>query len=248
MYTAVSGQLAIFKQIEVIANNLANMNTTGFKSEKLLFEKAMAEQVPLLGASFKSDVQSGDAIATEDFVKIRGSTADLGQGPLELTGNPLDAAIEGKGFFVVQTPEGERYTRAGNFRLDTQKRLVTQSGYPVQGSGGDITINGKAVDIAEDGSISVDRANIGKLRVVEFEANQVLREPSQLFKLKEGGSLSEVNSPLIKGGAVEASNVNAVRELTDMMIASRIYEGFQKVQESGGKMTQARNQYLGTQG
>lgn len=248
MYSTVSGQLAVFKQLDVIANNLANLTTTGFKAEKVLFEQALNKHTVSASASLDKDVAPPDNFRGEEFVKIRGSRSDFTQGPTEITGNNLDVAIQGEGFFVVQTPQGERYTRAGNFKLDASNKLVTQTGYPVLGQGGEITIQGANVSVSDNGAIIADKQLVGNLRVVKLDGLQTRREASQLFQLREGATPEEVTTISVKGGALEGSNVNAVRELTDMILASRLFESFQKSQDAGGRMAQARNQYLGTQG
>ncbi len=242
MYTILSGQLGAFKQLELIANNLANMNTTGFKSENLLFEQALSSQQSLVSAgAMRSDVDQPSTLNANEFVGIRGSFTDLAQGPIEISGNPLDAAIEGKGFFVVSTPEGERYTRAGNFSLDATGRLVTPDGHAVQGSGGDITISGQTVKIEHSGNVTVDGVNAGTLRVVDIAAQDLERDQALRFKLRAGGSVQEVTNAHVMGGAIEGSNVNAVRELTNMIIVSRMYDSFAQARESSSSMSRELN-------
>lgn len=250
MYTALSGQLAAFKHLEVIANNLANMTTNGYRAERILFEKALTqEQQRSVGGALSSDVQQPSDLKTDDYVAIAGSFTDFAQGPVDQTGNPLDVAIQGKGLFVVNTPDGERYTRAGNFRLDTSNRLVTQEGDPVQGTSGDITINGHDINITGEGAVLADNKEVGRLRIVEIRPQDLSREPNQRFKLHDGASVQEVQNVTIRAGAIEGSNVNAVRELTDMIMASRIYDSFQKAQDANSKMSDLRNNRVGsTQG
>lgn len=247
MYTSLSGKLAISKQIDVIANNLANMTTTGFKSEKLLFEQYSNPSRAVSFANVLDGVKDPEQLSPDQYVKLRGTVADFNQGPIEHTGNSLDAAIEGPGFFVVQTENGERYTRAGDFRLDANHRLVTQQGWPVQGGGGDITLSGKEIQINQDGTINVDGRNVAKFRIVKINANEALHEAGTIFKLKEGATASDNSNATVRGGAIESSNVNAVRELTDMILAAKIFESFSQVDSASSRMTQARNQYLGTQ-
>lgn len=235
MYTTLSGQVALFKHMEVIANNLANLNTTGFRAEKVLFEKMLAQQKNTTPIK----------VSTDEFVHIRGAYTDFQQGPIEATGNPLDMAIKEEGFFVVQTAEGERYTRAGNFQLDAEGRLVTSRGDPVQGIGGDIVLEGASIKVTEQGDILVDGKAVDRLRVVQAESRFLVRDQAQLFKLIEGGFTLDAENPFVQGGALEGSNVNAVRELTDMIWASRLYESYQKVQESNNRMADLRNQSLG---
>ena len=244
MYTSISGQVAVTRQMELIANNLANLATAGYKAERPLFEKTLSQQDQLLSSSLRKDIAAPNPHATESFVQLKGSFSDMAQGPIEITNNPLDVAIDGPGFFVVQTPQGERYTRSGNFRLDGQHRLVTQDGNPIQGSGGDITIQGAKISVATSGEIVVDGKSVGSLRLVTFDPAQAKREPGQLFSVT--GGASDVVSPKVQGSALEGSNVNAVRELTDMIMASRLYESFKNVDEATSRMNQARNEKLGT--
>lgn len=243
--TTTSGKVAAFQQIRVIANNLANMNTTGFKSERLLFEKAVAKQhMQFRGTQFESDVDSPGSINSRSQVAIRGSFTDFAQGNIENTGNPLDVAVEGEGFFVVQTPDGERYTRAGNFSLDESGRLVTQNGFAVQGSGGDISVSGPHVQVSPNGEVKVGDSTVATLRVVQLDPKTAERESALVFKAN--GAVSDVTEVRVKPGALETSNVNAVRELVDMIAASRLYDSFQKTEESIGTMNRLRNQQVGS--
>lgn len=244
MYTALSGKIAVAKQMDLIANNLANVGTTGFKSERPLFEKALNDQDVVLSASLKKDIEPASTFKTNDFVSIKGSYSDFSQGPMEVTGNPFDVAIEGKGFFVVQTPNGERYTRAGNFRLDDTGRLVTQSGLPVMGQGGEIIASGGVVSFGNDGGIKVNGKEVGKLRLVDIASGEGVREAGQLYSTN--GTATEITDGRVSPGSLEGSNVNAVRELADMILASRLYETFKNAEEAGSKMNEQRNQKLGT--
>lgn len=244
MYTAISGQAAIALQLQVIANNLANMTTSGFKAERLEFEHVMNKE-QLLPAALGSEGDTPPSVPTDTYVQITGGYTDLSAGPVEITNNPLDAAIDGKGFFVVQTPNGERYTRAGEFTLDANGRLVTMSGFTVQGDGGEIVAQGGPAKIGQHGEVQVGTQTVGRLRVVELDPATLTREPGQLFKVAEGGAVQDVSNPKVVGGAVEASNVNAVRELTEMLQASKLYESLQRTQDSNSKMSQARNLAFG---
>jgi len=196
VYTSISGQVAVSRQLELIANNLANMGTVGYKSERPLFEKVLASHDPLLSSSLRKDIAAPNPFQTNEFASLKGSFSDLSQGPIEMTGNSLDVAIDGPGYFVVQTSQGERYTRSGNFKLDGENRLVTQTGQTVMGSGGDITISGSNVSVANDGSIVVDGKEVGKLRLVTFDANAAQREAGQLFA---ASSVSEITDPKVQG-------------------------------------------------
>jgi len=244
VFTALSGKSAIFKQMQVIANNLANMNTAGFKAEKILFEKALKQESVVEG-SLSKEIASPNQLRPHDFVQIRGSIADLSQGAIETTHNPLDVAVDGEGMFVIQTPDGERYTRSGEFILNQEGTLVTQQGFSVMGQGGAITLGGGLAEIREDGRVYSNGVEVGQLRIAQVEAKDLIREAGQKFKLAEGASAQEVVNVKVRGGAVESSNVNAVKELTDMIFASRLFESMEKVNDSNTKMQQARNSVFG---
>jgi flagellar basal-body rod protein FlgF len=252
VYTSLSGQLAAFKHLEVIANNLANMNTTGFRAERVLFEKALTqEHMKMGGSAFKSDVSQPSELKVHEYVGIKGSFTDFGQGSIETTGDPLHMAIQGPGFFALQTPDGERYTRAGNFRLDDTNRLVNQEGFAVQGSNGDIIIpnNANEIQITDEGDILVDKNSVGRIRVVDIDNGLLQRESRMLFKPTEGAVVADVANFTVRSRALEGSNVNAVRELTDMIMASRVYDSFTKTNEANSRMNEMRNQRVGsTQG
>jgi flagellar basal-body rod protein FlgF len=235
------------KAMEVMANNLANMTTTGFRAERVQFETVVSKEYSKLSAGMtNTDVRMPSYSSPASFLSIRGTFTDLSQGGIETSSNPLDVAIQGKGLFVVNTPDGERYTRAGNFSLDATGRLVTQQGHAVQGSSGDILINGSEVNITASGEIIVDQVQVAQLRIVEAKPGTLLRESGMLFSVAEGQVVADVEKIQVQGGALEGSNVNAVRELTDMIMASRLFESFQKSQESGSRMSDLRNSRVGS--
>lgn len=237
VFTAVSGRDAVFKQMDVIANNLANMNTAGYRAEKVIFEAVMADK----------DSQGSSQLNTDSFVSISGSYTDLSQGAIEMTNNPYDVAIDGPGLFAVQTPDGTRYTRCGEFSRDSSGRLVTQSGHPVLAGGGEINLGNHKPHIEQNGDVVVNGEVIATLQTYTAEPGDLEREAGQLFKLKDGAAAQPVANVKVQGGALESSNVNAVRELTDMIYASRLFEALEKTEQSSGKMTQARNQIFGRQ-
>jgi flagellar basal-body rod protein FlgF len=165
LLVSLSQQLAAYRSMDVIANNLANAATPGFKREAAKFEEFIIQVRP-------AEDQTGPQSLS--FVKDAGVMRDLGQGELTTTGATLDFAINGKGFFTVQTPAGMRYTRDGHFTLDQNGQLVTSNGYPVQGDGGAITItpDDGDINVGPDGTVSSVRNGtsnqIGKLQIVDF--------------------------------------------------------------------------------
>lgn len=215
---ALSGQVALRRKLDVIANNVANMDTAGFKRVSIDFEET---SMPKASATL---FQRRDR--DNRFVRELPTVHDFSAGPIKLTGNDLDVAIEGeKGFFAIQTPAGERYTRAGDFAIDSTGRLVTADGNPVLGDGGVITFGAEetGIAIAHDGTVSTSAGLKGKLRVVEFADDSTLQ--------KEGDNLYSASAVpqapafvRVRQGALEQSNVSGVQELTAMMNVQRAYE------------------------
>ena len=141
----------------------------------------------------------------------------------------MDIAITGDGFFKIQTPQGIRYTRAGNFQLNNASQLVTASGYPVIGDGGPITIDGQSVAVAEDGNIIVDGQQVNILTIVTTDdQNDFEKEGENLFRLKESAQEQPPQDSRLQQGFLEKSNVNTVTEMTEMIDLYRAYEGQQK--------------------
>lgn len=227
IYTATSAlNLQELKQ-EVWANNIANLDTPGFKKELTWAEAAreanlfrfLGSQNPYSLGRMTAGVQPG----TEKLT-------DFSPGRLEETGNYLDLAIEGEGFFVVSTPSGEAYTRAGNFQLDEEGRLVTVSGYPVVGEGGEIILPaGGSVSVDEEGNISVDGEEVDRLRIVDFLNRAVLRKSGENLFVAEGVIPQETTNFELRQGFLEKSNLDPVEAMVTMMEALREYEIAQRI-------------------
>jgi flagellar basal-body rod protein FlgF len=216
--SASQGLLAQAIKNDIIANNLANVATTGFKRELARFSRETA-------AARGGGLTRGGVEAS--------SVTDFSSGPVRPTGNPMDVAIDGGGFFVVETPEGERYTRLGSFSLNENNELITTSGHPVLGSSGRITVSleGGSVLVGNDGSISVGNASVGALRVVQFEDPSVLeKEGEGLFRPAADAIPTDVNPATVSvlPGFLEGSNVNALREMTEMISALRTFQIIEK--------------------
>ncbi len=214
---ALTRQMAMENKMDVLANNLANASSAGFKSEQLLFVEYLAEP---------------DANGTISLVQDISIIRNYGQGPLRQTNNPLDVAVNGKGWFAVETPQGRFYTRDGSFRLDASGRLVTgNGGLVLNGSGEPIvfTPDETNIEIAKDGTISTSAGRKeGRLGVFAFPDENVLE--------KVGGNLySTVETPQraldtsIAQGMIEQSNVESIIEVTNMIAALRAYQSAQKI-------------------
>lgn len=217
----LSRQVGLAREMDVVANNIANLNTTGFKADGSLFEE-------YLNSSARAD-QTGSRVS---FVRDRGVWHDMSQGPIERTGNPLDVAIDGKGFLVVQTPNGERYTRNGSLQISATGQLVTSDGFPVLGDGGPIALQStdREVQISRDGTISVregtskvDSAR-GKIRLVTFaNPQQLQKEGSSTFSATAGATPQPATTGGLLQGALEKSNVRGVVEMSRMIEITRAY-------------------------
>ena len=196
------------KQMDYVANNLANASTPGFKVEHLRALQATA-------AEEKTPADS---------------VIDFRPGLAHKTGNALDVLIEGDGFFVIQTTEGPAFTRRGDFTIDRENRLVTQDGAPVMGENGMITLNKGKSHISRDGSISVDGDVVGKLRIVDFNTRTALTPVGGgLYRDSGVAGMKTPRSTHIVPGFLELSNVNLIREMAEMIEINRSFENYQKI-------------------
>jgi flagellar basal-body rod protein FlgF len=227
-YIALSRQQALWNHLEVVANNLANVNTTGFKGTDTLFAQYVFN-VNQNDRTFKDKVAF-----THDFGQIR----NLSQGSFNFTGNTYDLSLQGEGYFVTQGDQGqpERYTRAGNFTVNGDGQLVTQEGRAVLSTNGaPITIPTSAgtVVVQGDGSIvDKDGATIDKLRIVRFDKEQDLKLISGTsFVTAAGQRVIDMDKPKVAQGVLEDSNVNGVVEMTRLISINRAYNDVSRLVE-----------------
>lgn len=220
----LSRQMTLERQMDVVANNVANVNTTGFKADRSVFQEYLNT-----GAHEDNFVGRDRSVS---YVHDRATFHDFSAGPSELTKNPLDVSIDGKAFLVVQTPGGERYTRDGSLQINNQGQLVTASGYQVLGNSGPITFQptDKEINIAADGNITViegvNRIDSvrGKLRLVSFaQAQMLLKEGTNLYASGEGATAQPDTASRVRQGFIEKSNVNSVLEMSRMIEVTRTY-------------------------
>jgi flagellar basal-body rod protein FlgF len=236
----LSRQVALSRELEVVANNVANLNTTGFKSDGALFEQYM------MPVGRDNTFKGGDSRL--NFTQDRGTWLDLSQGPVQQTGNPLDLALEGPGYLVVDTPRGERYTRNGALQMNATGELVTSEGYRVLGEAGPITLQNTDHDITinADGSVRVREgtnatidSSRGKLRLVEFDRpqQQLRKDGSSLFLTEAGVQPTAATvETRIAQGAVEKSNVQSILEMTRLIEVSRSYTDVAAILAQQGDM------------
>jgi flagellar basal-body rod protein FlgF/flagellar basal-body rod protein FlgG len=204
----------------VASHNLANLNTNGFRGQQTTFQSILALARPAL-----SNVLNA---ATNNFGVLEGSHLNLKPGSLQETGNLLDVGIEGNGFFAVQTAQGARYTRNGNFMLARTGELTTSSGDPVLGENGVIRVPAGEVSISSDGTLSVNSAVAGKIRLVEFAPGaKVVSEGQSLLSAPES-SLVPARAASVRQGALESSNVNAIDALMSLIGVQREFDMMQR--------------------
>jgi flagellar basal-body rod protein FlgF len=224
LLVGLSRQMTLERQMDVVANNVANINTTGFKADRSLFEEYLRSP-----AHEDNFVRADRRVS---FVQDRATFHDFAAGPSEQTKNPLDVAIDGGAFLVVQTAAGERYTRDGGLQLNSQGQLVTVAGDTVLGGSGPIVFQptDHDINVSPDGTVTVLEGNgttdaiRGKLRLVSFaSAQRLLKEGSNLYSAGEAGPAQPDVKSQIRQGFIEKSNVNSVAEMSRMIEVTRAY-------------------------
>ena len=245
IYSALSGAMAQSQRLDSIANNMANVNTPGFKRDEQVFREYLTanekppalQNVPRIPASVESfyDMQGADV----SYVDAIGTYTDHSQGSLQSTGNPLDVAIDGEGFFEVATPQGVKLTRYGGFRIDPNGQLVTKEGFSVLASGEPmqdpdarvIRSNGGLVNITDSGDVYEGPNLLGRLAMVKADNKDALQKVGGSYyapKAQMPIEITNLPQTSLKTGFIESSNVNIVKEMTDMISATRSFETNQK--------------------
>ncbi len=218
-YVALSHQMVMRKQLRVIANNIANSQTPGYKADRLMFAEHLAKP------------QGGDRVS---YTRMAGVKTGFHAGGITSTGNSLDLAIQGDGFFVVDTPAGPRYTRNGHFQLDENGQLVTSQRYPVLGEGDQPIVlpeDAGAVTIAKDGTVSGDSGDFGRIQLVRFATTEGLKKAGGGLFTTETAPEPATGSFVIQG-SLEGSNVEPILEITRMIKLMNAYKAAQKAVES----------------
>ncbi|OGT99532.1 MAG: flagellar basal-body rod protein FlgF [Geobacteraceae bacterium GWB2_52_12] len=223
MYSALSGNLAAMRKLDVISNNLANINTPGYKRDKMSFEGLLAGGV---NPPAVPQGTTADPILQKENIYI-----DHSSGPVSQSSNPLDLALNGEGFFAVTTPEGTAYTRQGNFRTSAEGTLVTVDGYPVQGTGGAaINIKGNSVEIDSLGSVTVDGIPVGAISIVDFEKPYTMtKNGAALFVPSDPQAVPQPGKAQVQQGHIEGSNVESISEMVQLIETNRYFEACSKV-------------------
>ena len=223
MIDAVKACLKEEMRMDVISNNLANTSVPGHKKSRISFQSALQAQTGSGGTA-----STGNRPASPDLVRIE---IDHTQGDVRATGNDLDLALHGDGFFKIMTPDGIRYTRKGNFALDTEGYLVTQHGEKVLGEGGPIQVSGNGIEVGGLGTVSAGGEEVGRLALVSFEDPKTL---AVVGRAQFANLSGEPEAPLplssrIKQGYLELPNVQVAEEMVSMIHCMRAFESYQKV-------------------
>jgi len=224
IYSTLSGNLARMQALDSIANNLANANTVGFKRDRLAFES-------FLSGTIQTNTSKG-----LNFTRLQKSFTDFAPGNTQVTGNSLDLAIEGDGFFKIRRGDDFLYTRAGNFHLDPDGTLMTESGLAVVGANGQpVTIPNHEFSIDEEGRIVVEEGEVGRINIFAIDdPDEMTKEGSCLFKLPSGQLDRVAENARVRQGYLENSNVNMLEEMALMMEGLRAFEAHQKMMKTYG--------------
>lgn len=265
LWPALSGSIAQSERVDTVANNLANSDTAGFKRDQVAFQAAMSSAVT---AAQKEDIPY-KPITEKDFHKtdgaqsayavVEGTYTDFAQGRAKLTGNPLDVALEGKGFLEVLSPQGVRFTRHGSLKLNAEGTLVTTEGFPVLQPGGappadgkpvareelmaraiqiDTTKPGDRITITPSGQIFQGKSQLGQLAITEFVDTKLLqKEGSSLYRNDTAANVAaEATGTRVEQGVLETSNVNSVAEMVELLKANRMFEANEKMIRTYGDL------------
>ncbi|MFH2055223.1 MAG: flagellar basal-body rod protein FlgF [bacterium] len=219
IYTVAASMSPRMRQQEVIADNIANVQTAGFKGNSVFMRMVQSAQSGSDETAANWETQMLDRVYT-----------DFSQGSLEHTGRDLDLALEGDGFFVIETALGEAYTRNGSFSISPAGLLVTSNGDPVQTDAGTLAITGNSVRIDPGGQITVDDQPVAVLRVVDFpQPYELERQGATVWRAPGDAVAEDVSTPMVRQGYLEKSNIDVLREMVDMIDSFRAFENSQRL-------------------
>lgn len=210
-YVALSYAVGLERKMEMVANNIANVDTNGYKSNHVLFNEYVV-----------NNARHAPLSMMIDYGNYRNDAA----GPIQVTGNPLDVALEGNGFLSVMTPEGERYTRNGSFKLNLEGQIITSAGHTVMDGGGNpiiIPAGSGQLTITPEGTVLTDEGEVGAFKIVRFDNPQIMRPVGDTLYDTDQAQIID-DTTRVTQGAVEGSNVNAVTEMTNMIEVMRKYQ------------------------
>jgi len=219
-YAACAGLMTRTNALDTIANNLANVSTPGFRASHNSFRSVLATTNDSPLSALNQDAN--------EYGYLGATHLDTTQGALVPTGNELDLAIDGAGYFEVQTAGGPVYTRGGNFRVSPKGQLLTPAGDPVLGDGGPITIVGEPVSISNDGTISVNGAISGRFKLAEFPAGTQLESQGNSYYKAPLGTATAATNTKVRQGQLESSNVNPITSVVELITAQHQVEAMRR--------------------
>jgi flagellar basal-body rod protein FlgF len=226
IFIALSRQVALRDQMDIIANNVANMSTPGYRAQNMVFKEYLAKP------KGQEKLEEKNYSMVEEYGQYQSTEA----GPMQRTENPLDVAAQGPGYFGIQTPDGIMYTRDGSFQMNGKGELIDGAGQTVASAGGgSITIpaGAKQISIAHDGTISTDKGQAGQLMVMEFNDEQTLApQGNGLYKAAASDPGTAATHTTVVEGMLEGSNVKPVLEMTRMIDVLRNYQSTQQILQS----------------
>lgn len=233
IFPTVSAGDGMMRSLEMISNNLVNMNTPGYKKDFLVYEETAPNDTASSQSAFEGQFGMHEPVQDKIYASSSMQFTDYSQGSLKQTGQSTDIGIDGDGFFVIDTPEGDRYSRNGNFTLNRDSVLSTNAGHLVQGNNGPITITDVSYKIMPDGAVIQNGIETDKIKIVDFPKPYPFEKlGGTLFKLREEGEMVEPKPPencKLVQGSLEMSNANAVNGLTELIAVSRAFESYQRV-------------------
>jgi len=225
MYKALSGAIVQMRRLEFVSQDLANVNTAGYKGDRLVFREI------LTGPSPREQRGGGQVAVTEQ-------RADLSRGDFHYTGNPFDLAIQGDGFFAVQTTRGVRYTRQGTFSLSANNTVVTPAGEPLLGERGAIRLDGRKMEVTPEGTVLSDGNEVDKLKVVQFaDPRHLAREGYTFFRVPDDEVQAASHSQVLQGN-VEQANVNPIEAMVTLIDVQRQFEAYERAMRTMDSATE----------
>ncbi len=224
MYKALSGAVVQMRRLEVASQDLANLNTSGYKGQRLAFSEVLA-RLP----SYRE--RAGGLVA------VSKQQTDFAQGEIQRTGNPFHLALEGEGFFAVQTARGMRYTRQGTFTLAADGTVITPQGDPLLGEGGPIRVDGKQMEVGAEGSVMSEGGEVGRIRVVRFaDSQRLIKEGRGLFHAP-GVEPQEAADFRVLQGNLEQANVNPIERMVTLITIQRQFEAYERAMKMMDSVT-----------
>lgn len=245
MYSALFGALSTETRLNLSANNLANINTTGYKRDRVSFEDTFTRYAHDYHIDPRGNLREKELLPRADLIakpRLAQQTIDFSQGALQLTGNPLDLAIQGPGFFKVSNGSSSYYTRNGAFHRSAQGMLVTDQDFPVLGNGGPIQIpDGKRISVDGAGTVYVDGGQVAQVDVVTVQNPDALQKyGANLYTAQAGATIQEGvardGQTQVAQGYLEKPNVEVVEEMVSMIETQRTFEAYQKVMSSSSEL------------